>query len=182
MGSFQTALLSVAQMNAADRGAVAAGTPGTVLMQNAGDAVAKEITRRWSPRPTTILCGPGNNGGDGFVVAVALAQTGWTVRVALLGRVEDLRGFVNRLQHETVADAETLIRRRYAERGAECPIHVSRPGPHEGEGTAIGLGPPGRRWRRRGEARHLPRADDESLSALHTLLDRPVHPGIARPR
>jgi hydroxyethylthiazole kinase-like uncharacterized protein yjeF len=92
MGPFQTALLSVAQMNAADRAAIAAGTPGTVLMQNAGDAVAKEITRRWSPRPTTILCGPGNNGGDGFVVAVALAQSGWTVRVALLGRIEDLRG------------------------------------------------------------------------------------------
>lgn len=88
----QTALLSVAQMNAADRAAIAAGTPGAVLMQNAGDAVALEIARRWSPRPTTILCGPGNNGGDGFVVAVALAQTGWTVRVALLGRIEDLRG------------------------------------------------------------------------------------------
>ena len=92
MGPYPTALLSVDQINAADRAAIAAGTPGTVLMQNAGDAVAKEITRRWSPRPTTILCGPGNNGGDGFVVAVALAQTGWSVRVALLGRIEDLRG------------------------------------------------------------------------------------------
>jgi len=92
MAPFQTALLSVAQMNAADRAAIAAGTPGTVLMQNAGDAVAKEITRRWSPQPTTVLCGPGNNGGDGFVVAVALAQAGWTVRVALMGRIEDLRG------------------------------------------------------------------------------------------
>jgi ADP-dependent NAD(P)H-hydrate dehydratase / NAD(P)H-hydrate epimerase len=88
----RTALLSVAQMNAADRAAVAAGTPGTVLMQNAGGAVALEITRRWSPRPTTILCGPGNNGGDGFVVAIALAQAGWPVRVALLGRIDELRG------------------------------------------------------------------------------------------
>ena len=79
-------------MNAADRAAIAAGTPGTILMQNAGDAVALEITRRWTPRPATILCGPGNNGGDGFVVAVALAKAGWTIRVALLGRVEDLRG------------------------------------------------------------------------------------------
>jgi hydroxyethylthiazole kinase-like uncharacterized protein yjeF len=92
MGSLQTALLSVAQMNAADRAAIAAGTPGTVLMQNAGQAVASEITRRWSPRSATVLCGPGNNGGDGFVVAVALAQTGWTVRVALLGAMEDLNG------------------------------------------------------------------------------------------
>ena len=59
--------------------------PRIVLMQNAGDAVVREITRRWSPRPVSVLCGPGNNGGDGFVVAAALAQRGWPVRVALLG-------------------------------------------------------------------------------------------------
>ena len=61
-------------------------------MQNAGAAVAAEITRRWSARPVTVLCGPGNNGGDGFVVAVALAQAGWPVRVALLGALGTLRG------------------------------------------------------------------------------------------
>jgi len=49
----QTALLSVAQMAEADRAAIAAGTPGSVLMQNAGDAVVREITRRWSPRPVS---------------------------------------------------------------------------------------------------------------------------------
>jgi ADP-dependent NAD(P)H-hydrate dehydratase / NAD(P)H-hydrate epimerase len=92
MGPLQTALLSVAQMNAADRAAIAAGTPGAVLTQNAGDAVASEITRRWSPRSTTVLCGPGNNGGDGFVVAIALTQAGWPVRLALLGRIDELRG------------------------------------------------------------------------------------------
>jgi NAD(P)H-hydrate epimerase len=79
-------------MTAADRAAVAAGTPGSVLMQNAGSAVAREITRRWSPRPIIVLCGPGNNGGDGFVAAIELAHAGWPVRVALLGRREDLRG------------------------------------------------------------------------------------------
>jgi hydroxyethylthiazole kinase-like uncharacterized protein yjeF len=88
----QTALLSVAQMTAADRAAIAAGTPGSVLMQNAGNAVVREITRRWSPRPVSVLCGPGNNGGDGFVVAIELARAGWPVRIALLGRKEDLRG------------------------------------------------------------------------------------------
>ncbi len=88
----QTALLSVAQMTEADRAAIRAGTPGSSLMQNAGNAVVREITRRWSPRPVTVLCGPGNNGGDGFVVAVSLAKAGWPVRVALLGTRENLRG------------------------------------------------------------------------------------------
>ena len=88
----QTALLSVAQMAEADRGAIAAGSPAALLMQNAGNAVVREVTRRWSPRPVTILCGPGNNGGDGFVVGAALSEIGWPVRVALLGRKEDLRG------------------------------------------------------------------------------------------
>ena len=88
----QTALLSVAQMTEADRATVAAGTPGSQLMLNAGNAVVREIMRRWPPRAVTVLCGPGNNGGDGFVVAVALAQAGWPVRVALLGDRENLRG------------------------------------------------------------------------------------------
>jgi ADP-dependent NAD(P)H-hydrate dehydratase / NAD(P)H-hydrate epimerase len=78
-------VLSVAQMNAADRLTIAAGTPGSLLMQHAGEAVVREIVCRWTPRPVTVLCGPGNNGGDGFVVAIALAQSGWSVRLALFG-------------------------------------------------------------------------------------------------
>ncbi|MEP6548250.1 MAG: NAD(P)H-hydrate dehydratase [Gammaproteobacteria bacterium] len=86
------ALLSVAQMTAADRAAITLGVPGLRLMQNAGDAVVREIVRRWPARPVTVLCGPGNNGGDGFVVAIALTHAGWPVRVALLGAKEKLRG------------------------------------------------------------------------------------------
>jgi ADP-dependent NAD(P)H-hydrate dehydratase / NAD(P)H-hydrate epimerase len=85
-------VLNVAQMNAADRLTMAAGTPGSLLMQRAGEAVARELVRRWTPRPVSVLCGPGNNGGDGFVVAFQLAQSGWTVRVALLGDINSLRG------------------------------------------------------------------------------------------
>jgi hydroxyethylthiazole kinase-like uncharacterized protein yjeF len=88
----ETALLSVAQMTEADRVTIAEGTPGSLLMQNAGNAVAREIMRRWPPRPVIVLCGPGNNGGDGFVAATALAQSGWPVRVALLGDRQRLRG------------------------------------------------------------------------------------------
>jgi ADP-dependent NAD(P)H-hydrate dehydratase / NAD(P)H-hydrate epimerase len=86
------ALMRVTQMEEADRLTVQAGTPGIDLMQNAGSAVAREILRRWSPRPTAVLCGPGNNGGDGFVVARVLAAAGWPVRLGLAGSVQQLRG------------------------------------------------------------------------------------------
>jgi NAD(P)H-hydrate epimerase len=85
-------VLSIAQMTAADAGAAAAGVPGPTLMENAGRAVADAIMAHFAPTPVTVLCGPGNNGGDGFVVARVLAQAGWTVRVALSGMRERLRG------------------------------------------------------------------------------------------
>ncbi len=68
-------------MSAADRAAIAAGTPGTELMRRAGLAVADAICERFSPRPTAVLCGPGNNGGDGYVCAQVLAERGWSVWV-----------------------------------------------------------------------------------------------------
>ncbi len=85
-------ICSIAQMTAADAAAIAAGVPGGELMANAGAAVAEALTARFTRAPTAVLCGPGNNGGDGFVVARRLAQLGWSVRVALLGARERLRG------------------------------------------------------------------------------------------
>jgi len=90
--NLDTAVLDVAQMTEADRLTVTAGTPVEVLMENAGRAVVREIQQRWSARPVAVLCGPGNNGGDGFVVARLLAEAGWPVRVALLGARERLTG------------------------------------------------------------------------------------------
>ena len=87
------ALLSVAEMRAADRAAMDGGVSGAALMEAAGAGVARAITRRWAPRPTVVLCGPGNNGGDGFVVARRLRRAGARdVRVTLLGSREALEG------------------------------------------------------------------------------------------
>ncbi|MEO6848618.1 MAG: NAD(P)H-hydrate epimerase, partial [Chthoniobacterales bacterium] len=67
--NLQTALLDVRRMGEADRLTVKAGISASELMENAGAAVVLEIKRHWSKCRVTVLCGPGNNGGDGFVVA-----------------------------------------------------------------------------------------------------------------
>lgn len=87
-------ILTIAQMYAADRAAMAAGITGCDLMERAGAAVAREaiILCGGRPVPVVVLCGPGNNGGDGFVAARHLAAAGWPVRVGLLGDRQMLRG------------------------------------------------------------------------------------------
>lgn len=87
-----TCLLSTAQMYQADAAAMAAGIPGPALMEAAGWQVAVAIRKRFFPRPVAVLCGPGNNGGDGFVAARILEDWGWPVRLALLGDADCLRG------------------------------------------------------------------------------------------
>jgi ADP-dependent NAD(P)H-hydrate dehydratase / NAD(P)H-hydrate epimerase len=86
-------LLTTAEMAQADRLAIAAGTSGSTLMENAGRAVADLVAARHAPTsPVVVVAGPGNNGGDGFVAARALVERGFPVRVLLLGDAGRLKG------------------------------------------------------------------------------------------
>jgi hydroxyethylthiazole kinase-like uncharacterized protein yjeF len=78
-------ILTAAEMRAAEDRAVAAGTSVDTLMDRAGSAAAEAIRRYAGPAPAVVLCGPGNNGGDGYVIARRLREAGLVVRVAAFG-------------------------------------------------------------------------------------------------
>jgi len=86
-------LLTNVEMAEADRLTIGSGVPGSFLMEHAGAAVAREA-ERLAPRRgrIAVFCGPGNNGGDGFVAARLLAARGFSVELGLLGRLDALRG------------------------------------------------------------------------------------------
>jgi hydroxyethylthiazole kinase-like uncharacterized protein yjeF len=95
MGKSETdrhaALLTADQMRAAEQGEIAAGrVTGAELMETAGRGVVEAVFDRWpdlarAPCRAIVLCGPGNNGGDGFVIARLLRGWGWEVELFLLG-------------------------------------------------------------------------------------------------
>lgn len=101
-------VLTVDQSYAADRYAAAHGVPLLDLMEAAGRAVAQDAARRWSPRKVLVLCGPGNNGGDGLVAARHLKEMGWPVRVAVLGSRANLKGDVAAMARKWDGPFETV--------------------------------------------------------------------------
>lgn len=78
-------ILRTEKMRAAEQAEIDRGTSVEKLMERAGAALAEAALRYAGPHPALVLCGPGNNGGDGFVAARHLAERGIKVRVAALG-------------------------------------------------------------------------------------------------
>jgi hydroxyethylthiazole kinase-like uncharacterized protein yjeF len=86
-------ILTAEEMNAADRRSVEAGVSLETLMEGAGEGVARFCLRRYAAAlRVVVLCGRGNNGGDGFVAARILAKAGLLVQVVLLGRTDEVKG------------------------------------------------------------------------------------------
>ncbi|MGY5811591.1 NAD(P)H-hydrate dehydratase [Rhizobium sp. LEGMi198b] len=129
-------LLSPEDMAAVDRAAAASGIDSYGLMERAGQAVAASTLRHF---PETlrfiVLCGPGNNGGDGYVAARALRQTGVEVQLFHLGDPKTLKGDAARAFGECPVGGETLG--RYSPRPGDVVIDaifgagLSRPVPDE---------------------------------------------------
>ncbi len=88
-----TRLLTVEAVARLDAAAIADGVPGFALMEAAGAAVAERAAALLSPGGRVlVLCGPGNNGGDGFVAARHLVKAGFPTDVVPLGKIADLKG------------------------------------------------------------------------------------------
>lgn len=85
-------VLTVQQIYAADKAASDSGIDTYDLMEAAGRGVAEAVIRLMPARPVSVLCGPGNNGGDGFVAARHLRAMGREVRLFLLGGSDTLKG------------------------------------------------------------------------------------------
>jgi hydroxyethylthiazole kinase-like uncharacterized protein yjeF len=85
-------VVTAAEMQAAEARCFAAGTPSLDVMEKAGAAVSDLVKARFAPCPVAVLCGPGNNGGDGYVIARHLGTCGFDVTVAALCPREQMRG------------------------------------------------------------------------------------------
>ena len=103
--AYDRALLTPQQMALADQATIAAGVSGTILMEAAGREVAQAVCQHWAKRRVVVLCGPGNNGGDGFVAARVLSEAGWPVTVGVFGDLKALSA--DSMHHAALWQGET---------------------------------------------------------------------------
>ena len=85
-------LLTAEESRTADKAAIAGNKTGETLMENAAKAVAALVVQEYKQKPVLVVCGTGNNGGDGFAVARLLKEQNWTVTLALLGDENTIDG------------------------------------------------------------------------------------------
>ena len=104
-------IVSAAEMRAIDQATSERfGVPSLALMENAGAAVAEHVLERYGGvRRIVVICGKGNNGGDGFVVARRLHQKGKTAHVILLADPAELKGDAA-VMYAKLPVAATIIR------------------------------------------------------------------------
>jgi NAD(P)H-hydrate epimerase len=102
------ALLDVVGARAIDRAAIMSGIPEIDLMERAGAATAEAIIQRWGRQPVLVMNGPGNNGGDGFVVARLLREAGWPVRIMAAVSRDRLSGAASLAAARWDGDIESL--------------------------------------------------------------------------
>ena len=126
-------VLSTKEMRAAEAAAIAAGTASAALMEAAGERAAAVILRGFSRRKVAVICGPGNNGGDGFVVARRLRDADWTVRIGLIGDRAALKGDAKLMADLVEGDIEAfapalLEGAGVAKRMDDGFIELSKPG------------------------------------------------------
>lgn len=86
------ALLTAEETRNADQAAITGSTSGETLMENAGKAIVDLITQEYKPCKVLIVCGTGNNGGDGFVTARMLKEKSWDVSLVSVGNIDDILG------------------------------------------------------------------------------------------
>jgi NAD(P)H-hydrate epimerase len=108
-------LLTVSDMAKADRLAVESGVPSLTLMENAGRAVADVVEAHHAPASVAVLCGPGNNGGDGYVAARHLKDRGWKVWVESVGDPAQLKGDAAEMFQRWDGETRVVTRARKAD-------------------------------------------------------------------
>lgn len=134
-----SALLTTREMYRADALTIEGGVSGATLMEAAGAACARAIREHFEAGRVIVMCGNGNNGGDGFVIARLLKDAGWNVCVGLLGTREALAGDAATAAAGWTGDVKTLSECKLQDAGliVDALLGAGLSRPVEGELAAV---------------------------------------------